>query len=59
MVAPEAIVTKRTFLNHSPDEPDQLVAPCRSRRRISPLPFSSPQALPRHERAPAKTVAIT
>jgi hypothetical protein len=46
MVAPEAIVTKRTSLNQSPDDPDQLVAPCGSRRGQGPGRFPSPQAIP-------------
>ncbi|WP_145714898.1 hypothetical protein [Mesorhizobium tianshanense] len=58
MIALEAIVTSRTFLNQSPGKPDQLVLLVQSRRGTIPA-VSSRRRFPRHGLAPAKIVAIT
>jgi len=58
MIALEAIVTSRTFLNQSPGKPDQLVCSYRAGAGQS-RPFSSRRRFPRHGLAPAKFAAIT
>jgi hypothetical protein len=45
MIALEAIVTSRTFLNQSPDEPDQLVCSYRAGAGTNPAVFLT-QAIP-------------